>query len=153
VAKRFKSVRDGWSVKLEDWERRLLFSLPDQLLEMLGSDDPSLARLFPPAYNLDEKHEEEYQRLMRADLLERHLEAATVLKETANATRLTGEQMNGWMRALNDLRLVLGTQLDINEELDTDDIPDEGPDAMRYQVYFYLSGLLGELVQAVSGNK
>ena len=52
------------------------------------------------------------------------------------------------MTALNDLRLVLGTRLDVSE--DTVEVEPDDDDAPAYAVYGYLSYLLGEVVDALA---
>ena len=54
---------------------------------------------------------------MREELLEGKLAALRIVEETADADHLTGEQLEGWLGALESLRLYLGTQLDITEEV------------------------------------
>ena len=80
---------------------------------MLQTDDPSLRRLFPPAYTDDDDANDEFQRLMREELLEGKLAALEIVEQTAGAEHLTGEQLEGWLGALESLRLFLGTQLDV----------------------------------------
>ena len=154
--KTIRPTLEGYRIPLLAWERRLLASVPSQLTDLLTSDAPEskplLARLFPPAYNLDPEKNEEYERLMRQDLLERHLDAANVLAETCEQKSLTDEQFNGWMRAVNGMRLVLGTLLDLDEESDFDDLPEDDPSLPYYGLYRYLSGLLDEMIHAASGD-
>jgi hypothetical protein len=56
--------------------------------------------------------------------------------------------MTAWMGTLNSLRLVLGTRLDVDEELPTLDADD--PLAPAYAVYEYLGWLLSQVVDALS---
>jgi len=99
-------------------ERALLRSLPSQLRRLLAEapDDPSLERLFPPAYD-DAEDEADYRRLMGDELLEGRRRALRVVEETLDQDRLTKEQAESWLTALNDLRLVLGTRLDVTEDM------------------------------------
>ena len=135
-------------------EREVLASLPGQLRELLSvaPDDLAVRRLAPPAYSDDPGHEAEYHRLMGDDLAERRLANLAVLEETATAERLTEEQAHGWLAALNSLRLVLGTQLDVHEDMDE---LASGPDDTRaagLALYGYLSYLLQELVEALAAG-
>ena len=52
---------------------------------------------------------------MRNELLEGKLGALQVVVETADAEHLTSDEMEGWLGALESLRLYLGTQLDVTE--------------------------------------
>lgn len=130
--------------------RSLLSALAPQLRELLSDpDQPGLARLFPPAYGneTDAEHEEEYRRLMREDLVARHGAALDTLAETAGADELDAEQMEAWMRAINQLRLVIGTRLDVTEG---DDLA--GSDDPDHQVYYLLGYLEECVVEALSSG-
>ena len=142
------------AVHLGAEERELLRSLPGQLREVLdvAPDSDAVRRLRPPAYSDDAELEQEYRRLMADDLQARQLAALAVLEETVDADRLTEEQAQGWLLGLNSLRLVLGTRLDISEEMAGSEIDPDDPDAPLLAVYAYLSFLEDELVIALSGG-
>lgn len=144
-----RRTRSGtYQINLGEGERDLLAALAPQLRELLADpNQPGLGRLFPPAYGdeSDAELEEEYRRYMHDDLVARHEAALDVLAETANAHELDAEQMEAWMRALNQLRLVIGTRLDVSEE---DDFADtEDPDR---QVYYLLGYLQECVIEALS---
>jgi hypothetical protein len=145
-----RTRRGTYEVHLPEPEQALLGNLVGQLRELLTetTDDPSVRRLFPTAYNEDVERDREYQQLVRDDLLERRLAALTAVEETLAEPELTEEQLHGWSRAVNDLRLVLGTRLDVGEE--PVEIEADDPDAPAYAVYEYLGYLLGEVVDALS---
>jgi hypothetical protein len=109
-------------------------------------NQPALRRLFPPAYSdsVDEEHEEEYRRLMQEDLVARHRDELELLAQTASADRLSEEQLLAWSRALNSLRLVLGTLLDIEEEDER-----RSPQTPEEALYRWLTYLLGEAIEAM----
>ena len=117
-----------------------------QLVELLDREEPppSLRRLFPPAYADAEgdnaEREAEYRRLMGDDLRRRHREAAEELLASIDATELDDAQAEAWVRALNELRLVIGTILDVSEE-------DQGPDdpADPSMAAYVLYDLLGQI--------
>ena len=142
------------SLRLSAREREVLRTLPGQLRELLLStpDDPSVRRLHPPAYTDRPSHEEEYRRFMGDDLQESHLAALAVLEESVDADRLSEEQAQGWLSAINALRLVLGTQLDVTEDLDGAGIDPEDPRAPGLALYGYLSWLLDQLVDALAAG-
>ncbi len=136
----------------------MLAGLPAQLRSLLegAPDDPALRRLFPPAYAEHPDNESEYRRLMGDELRERHLAALAVLEETAGTEHLTAEQAHGWLAALNDLRLVLGTRLDVGEEpideAKTGAIDPDDPEAAALGLYHYLSWLQEQMVEALSST-
>src|SRR5436305_8789472 len=95
--KRVKRSRNGrYSIRLPDEERELLRRLPGQLRELLGTDDPSLRRLFPPAYLDDPEKDADYQRLTRDELLMRHEQSLATMEETIDAAELDEEQLHAW---------------------------------------------------------
>jgi len=132
-------------------ERALLHSLPAQLRRMLveAPGDPSLERLFPPAYD-DAEDEADYRRLMGDELLEGRRRALRVIEETLDQDRLTKEQAESWLTALNDLRLVLGTRLDVTEDMLLERLRPEDPNAFEISLYSYLSWLQEQLVEALA---
>jgi uncharacterized protein DUF2017 len=140
-------------LRLSPEERMLLGRVTGELRSLLDAEpsDPSLRRLFPPAYE-DEDDEREYRELTGTELLDGRREALDVLAATADADRLSGEQADAWLRALNDLRLVLGTRLDVQEQtlLDQLDPGDERTPALA--IYAYLSWLQEQLVEALSNE-
>ena len=147
--------RDGrYRIDLERWERDLLRTLPGQLRDLLETDDPALERLFPTAYLGDDEEtrarNEEYRRLMRGDLLSTKLSSLDVLEATVDAEHLDEEQLVAWMRSINDVRLVLGTRLDVSEDMDDEPFADDDPRAGAYGLYQYLGFLQEWIVRALS---
>jgi len=136
-------------VRLPREERDVLASLPSQLRDALDAGEPTLYRLFPPAFVDDDEGNAEYARLVGATLLDGKLAALSELERTAYAESLTEPELRTWLGGLESLRLVLGTQLDVTEEsygpLDRSD-----PDAPRLALYHWLSWLQEEVVQALS---
>jgi hypothetical protein len=144
---------DGrYRVRLESWERDVLRTLPAQLRDQLDTDDPALERLFPPAYlgADDAERNDEYRRLVRSDLLASHQGALDILEETVDASELDEAQLAAWMGALNDLRLVLGTRLDVSEDMDDEPFDEDDPRAHGFALYRYLSELQWMVVEALS---
>ncbi|HEX6567827.1 MAG TPA: DUF2017 family protein [Acidimicrobiales bacterium] len=139
-----------YQVKLRPNERVLVADLVGQLREQLvaSTDDPSVRRLFPPAYPDDAERDAGYQVLTRDELLEHRLAALDVVESTLDGTELDDGGMTAWMSTLNSLRLVLGTRLDVDEDLPP--LDDADPLAPAYAVYEYLGWLLSQVVDALS---
>jgi hypothetical protein len=142
-----------WTLHLGADERQLLASLATELDALLEArpDDPSLRRLHPTAYIDDEEHEAGWQLLIGEELRATRRAQLDVLRAAAERTELDDDEVQGWMQALNALRLVLGTRLDVSEDevgpLDPDD-----PDAPAYALYELLGYLLDRTVQSLSGR-
>ena len=140
-------------LRLPEEERELLRFLPDELRSLLEvmPGDPALRRLFPRAYE-DEQDEAGYRELMGNELAEGRNRALQVLSETARAERLTDEQAQAWLTALNDLRLVLGTRLDVTDESLLEGLTENDPRAVELALYAYLSWLQEQVVEALSAG-
>ncbi|MFP5326296.1 MAG: DUF2017 family protein [Acidimicrobiia bacterium] len=152
LRRRIRRTRSGsYQVRLPPEERRILQSLPGQLRELIDDPDrdPSLARLFPPAYAGDVMRDAEYQVMMGDELVERRRAQIALLEETVDRDELSDEELASWMRCLNDIRLVLGTQLDVSEDMVA--LDDDDPRAPAFALYGYLSWLLEQIVDAMSG--
>jgi hypothetical protein len=122
-------------------------------------DDPALARLFPDAYPDDPDATAEFRRYTQADLTAERRRRATLALESLERIKgggrlsLTTAEAAAWLGALNDLRLVLGTRLEITAD---EQEPGEGfgPDDPRtayVPVYYYLGYLQETLVEALAG--
>jgi hypothetical protein len=143
--------RKGYfEVRLGTVDREFLRTLAQQMRELVSSEDPSLARLFPVAYPDDEDRQTEYRLLVQDELRTSHLGALAALEEHAGAERLDEPQLLAWMRALNEVRLVIGTRLDVTEEGDERPLDATDPRWEAFAVYDYLTHLQGEIVEALS---
>ena len=149
-----RSRKGGFDLRLPESERQLVTSLVGQLRQVLTGDDvaadPGMRRLFPSAYADDAARDAEYREMVHDDLLAARLGALDVVEATVGASNVDEAQLLAWMGAVNDLRLVLGTRLDVSEETAFDADP-EDPDAPALAVYQYLSFLLESIVDALSG--
>jgi hypothetical protein len=150
---RVKRTRRGdFQLRLPQGERELLRNLPAQLREALGGGDPSLFRLSPPAYEDDPARNAEYVDMVGEDLMASHRQSLEVMESTIDAERLNEDQLVAWMGALNDLRLVLGTRLDVTEE-SYDRPPAPGhPDAHAFAVFIYIGWLEEQIVEALASG-
>ncbi|MET8566536.1 DUF2017 domain-containing protein [Streptomyces sp. NPDC004783] len=137
--------------------------------------DPVLRRLFPDAYGDPEAapqaKEAEEQRAysaefrrytendLRAGKRENALAVIRALDALASASASAGEEgavlklspdeSRQWLGALNDLRLAIGSRLEIADEDDTDllyRLPDEDPRKPMVMAYLWLGGLQETLV-------
>jgi len=147
-------VRGGFRLNLDVDERELLGRLLAELRDLLAApgDDPVVRRLFPAAYHQAEHaaHDAEYRRLMHDELVASRL-AGIETVEAALAARgpLDEGQVHALMQAINALRLVLGTVLDVGEDVDLDELPDDHPMFGEHHLYGFLSWLLEWTVRAL----
>ena len=113
----FRKRRNGrYTVNLSEGERQLIEDLALDLRELLTTDSPMLQRLFPPPYGENEERNQGYSALAGSELVERKFAALDVVTGTISAEDLSEEEVEAWMRSINDIRLVLGTVLGISED-------------------------------------
>ncbi|MEU5315933.1 DUF2017 domain-containing protein [Streptomyces sp. NPDC021056] len=151
---------------------------PDDPLAELFNDgpseppsDPVLRRLFPDAYSDPEgtpgpeeaeeqkAYSSEFRRYTENDLragkrdsalaVIRSLDALSPVGDGGAVLKLSPEESRLWLGALNDLRLAIGSRLEIADEEDTDllyRLPDEDPRKPMVMAYLWLGGLQETLV-------
>lgn len=176
---RFKRSRRGVEAKLEQVEAQVLAQCAAELLELLGAgedvtgdpleslvglppgdvstpDDPAVARLFPDAYGDDAAAADEFRRYTESDLRAGKRGAATAalrqlqpLLAGGGRLVLDREEADTWLSWLNDIRLVLGTRLEVTEETYEDDLDADDPRAQVTQVYSWLGWLQESLLSCV----
>ncbi len=145
-----RTRRGTYQIGFGTAERDLLRSMVPQMRDLLADpDQPGMRRLFPPAYHeqVDGERQEEYRRLMQEDLVARHGDALDILERTADAEEVTADELEAWARALNQVRLVLGTRLDVTEA----DEPGAAADP-EHQLYYLLGYLQECVIAALSGE-
>jgi hypothetical protein len=145
------AARQGrYVLTLESQERALIRQLLGELRELLAlrPDDPRVRRLYPAAYAEDPELEDEYRRLTQEELRSGRLASVDAVEASIDAERLDADQLAAWMQAINALRLILGTMLDITEDDQELALSPSDPDARTMALYGYLGGLLDEIVTA-----
>lgn len=135
-------------VELDGGAADLLTHMCDELEALLQTDSPLLTRLFPPPYGDDAERNAGYAALATPELIEHRQAALAAVRTVLDADRVTEEQFMAWMRALNDMRLVLGTLLGITEDTGPAEVPDDLADTMA--VYEFLGFLLEMTVEALA---
>ncbi|QCX76875.1 hypothetical protein C9F11_16065 [Streptomyces sp. YIM 121038] len=139
--------------------------------------DPVLKRLLPDAYGGPgtegaseaqaaelRSYSAEFRRFTENDLRARKrddalavvrcLDALTVAGEGGAVLKLSVDDSRRWLGALNDLRLAIGTRLEVTDEEDTDilyRLPDSDPRKPMVMAYLWLGGLQETLVDTLTG--
>jgi hypothetical protein len=149
----FEREDDGFRVRLGPNERAVIRSLAGQHRELLiaesPSSDPAVARLFPSAYPDDPLRSLEFEQATGGALLDGRLQAVSTVESTADADTLTEEQLLQWLAVVNDLRLVLGTRLDVTEETTEDDFAGDEERSGAFDLYVFLTWLESEIVEVL----
>lgn len=164
------AVLRGLVSQMEDMLQARAEEAPqDELSELTGikagpstaPDDPVLARLLPDFHRLDPDQPTQedidsaaaLRSLHEPELLDAKLGVAEVVLQTlgpqGGEVRLSLEQADAWLSAINDVRLALGTALDVSEDM-PDELPEDDPRAAHIGVYHWLTYLQESLVQAMT---
>ena len=135
----------------------------DDLARLLGQtgpatppDDPVLARLLPDAYADDTEAAGDFRRFTEQELRNGKAAAArtvlATLPEDGGRIRLSEEEAQVWLRALNDVRLALGVRLSITEDFDArvQNLDPADPRSAYMWIYDWLTFLQETLVRALS---
>lgn len=166
----FKRAGQGVTASFTPTEAQVLRQCVAELAALLGDDmdhdDPAVERLFPDVYPESPEEAAEFRRLTEEDLVAGKLDhAKTVLTDLLAAggdedgaeVRLDEERADTWLRALNDVRLALGTRLGIEDDTDIEAEIDAAagrnptsPRAGQLSVYAYLTYLQESLVGALA---
>jgi hypothetical protein len=126
--------------------------------------DPALARLFPDAYSEGPEAAEyssEFRRFTENDLrtrkrenclaLVRSLDRAPVGRQGDVELELDADGCRSWLGALNDLRLTLGTRLEITDDDGEElyQLPDDDPRKPQTMAYLWLGWLEESLLEVL----
>ena len=148
--------RGGFELRLDAKERDVLRELPNQLRELIENEDPTsdpaMARLYPPAYPEDPIRNLEYERMAVDELTAGRMAALDRMDATIDAEQLSEDDVLAWLGVCNDLRLVLGSRLEITEETTEADFPPDDERASIFALYGYLTWLVDAIVRALNAN-
>jgi hypothetical protein len=133
--------------------RRLLAEM-ETLLESKSGRDPVVERLYPRAYETEEE-EESYRALVGDELVSAKRANLTTARdmlgrEGAAEAALSEDQADAWLALLTDLRLAIGTRLDVTEERMSEDINPDDQDAAALSVLHWLGWVQGTILEAIA---
>ena len=134
----------------------------EEMAAMLGTagptsppEDPVLARLLPDAYRDDPEAAGEFRRYTEQGLRSGKVAAAqtvlAMLPAKGGQVRLGPEDAQAWLRAINDVRLAIGTLLGITEDYE-DELEQASwadPRSAYLEVYHWLGYIQDSLVRAL----
>ncbi len=144
--------RDGrYELVLDPDLRRVVRDLLGELDSLLAADptNADLTRLRPPAYLEDPDRDAEYQLLAGEELrASRHAAIDTVVL-SLDQERLSEDELWSWLQALNALRLVVGTRLDISEDDHELEVAPDHPDAGLWEIYRFTTWLQYQVLRAL----
>ncbi|MER7954479.1 DUF2017 domain-containing protein [Streptomyces sp. NPDC096030] len=128
--------------------------------------DPALKRLFPDAYGDEDEElraaaadfrrytENDLRARKRQDALAviRSLDGLASADEGHAVLKLTPDESRSWLGALNDLRLTIGTRLEVTDEDESGELyrlPDSDPRKPMVMAYLWLGALQESLVETL----
>ncbi|MFI8517244.1 DUF2017 domain-containing protein [Streptomyces sp. NPDC085481] len=130
--------------------------------------DPALRRLFPDAYGDDSDElrqaAADFRRYTENDLRARKREDALTVVRSLDALstdaageggavlELSPDQSRAWLVALNDLRLTIGTRLEVTDDDESEQLyrlPDSDPRKPMVMAYLWLGALQESLVETL----
>ncbi|HEY3335821.1 MAG TPA: DUF2017 family protein [Candidatus Limnocylindrales bacterium] len=115
-----------------------------------AATDPVLTRLYPDARPDDPAWSARFRDMIRGDLDDARRESLAIVEDTLDARSIDDDEAEAWLHVLNDLRLVMGTRLDITEEREAAPFDPEAPDAAARVVYAYTGWLEGQFVDVLA---
>ena len=153
-----------WVLELPPVEASLVGRLPERLAAVLKDPDANrriVDRLFPASYT-DPDEQKEHRRLLGSSLLQDRQQMLADVKATLAAAPRSGQglelsldaaTLDLLLRFINDVRLLLATELGIDKNLDQLSVSPTDKDAPKYTLLVYLGGLEALLVDAVTGTE
>jgi hypothetical protein len=153
--------QEGLRASLDQDEATLLRHLIDEMKTLLEADlprvDPVTARLFPDAHE-DTEEAESYRSLIGHELRTAKLEALEAVssrlgKSGALETSIPEDEVTPWLTLVNDLRLAIGTRLEVDETKMGSELDPEHPDTPAMSVLHWLGWVQESILTAMTGRE
>jgi hypothetical protein len=147
---------DQLRLRLEPRETEVLQQLIDELLDVLRreeADDRVSQRLFPDAYDSAEDtaaYNELVSDQLRRDKIGSLQGVRNDLGRDGVDITLSRQSSERWLTALTDLRLALGTRLEMTEQKMAADLDPQDPQAPWLAVLHWLGWVQESMLQAMS---
>lgn len=148
----------GVRLSLESHEADLLRQLLKEMRMLLEADVPPsdavLKRLYPEAFD-DPAMARAYRELVGNELQARKRNALATAEETIGTrgpvdAALDDEQVDRWLALLTDIRLAIGTRLDVTEERMSAEIDPDDPEAPALSVLHWLGWIQESILAAIA---
>lgn len=145
-------------VGLEEYEAEILRRLGGEMQILLEADlppaDKVTARLFPAAYETAEE-ERAYRDLVGDELRDDKKAALQAMVGALGddgpvQVTLTEDEIDQWLALITDLRLAIGTRLEVTEETMSQEVDPDDPDAPAYSILHWLGWLQESILEEVA---
>ncbi|MEA2453062.1 MAG: hypothetical protein QOG04_1772, partial [Actinomycetota bacterium] len=149
------------AVAFDEDEARLLRGLLNEMKDLLEHEavvqDDVIDRLFPAAY-AEPEDAESFRELVGDELKTGKqgaiLSVLSVLGEDgAVGVTVPRSEIDGWLTALTDVRLALGTRFDVTEEKMGTELEPDDPEAGAMAVLHWLGWMQEMFIRAISEEK
>lgn len=148
----------GIRLSLDDQEAGILRELAKEMRQLLEADIPAsdqvLERLFPRAYE-DDQDQQSYEELIGNELREAKREALRNVEQALGPSgpldaELPPTDVDEWLRFLNDVRLAIGTRLEVDETKMEKEFDPADPEAPALSVLHWLGWLQGTMLEELN---
>lgn len=150
----------GMTLSLDEQEAGILRGLTSEMRLLLDADVPPqdevLQRLFPPAHD-DEHEQQAYEELVGSELRRVKIEALETVEQAVAGEGparlvLTHQAVDQWLRLLNDLRLAIGTRLQVDDTKMEKPFDAADPEAPALSVLHWLGWFQGAMLEEMAGE-
>ena len=140
---------------LEKDEVLVVGRLLDDMIQFLSIEDPDddvEKRLFPSAYD-DQDESQKFKEMVGSELRSDKVKTLELMRAGLVAgggrTILSTADVEAWLRGLNDLRLAIGTRLDVTEEKMAASPDEEDPEAGALALVHWLGWLQEMMIESL----
>lgn len=153
---RLEATGSEIALTLETDEAVVVGHLLDDMIEFLSVDNPDDAieeRLFPSAYE-DDAEAKKFTEMVGGDLRSGKMKNFELMRagidHGGGRTILTPDDVETWLRGLTDLRLALGTRLEVTEEKMARIPEADDPEAPALGLLHWLAWLQEMMIDSLS---
>jgi hypothetical protein len=148
---------EGLRARLDAEEAGLLRELIAEMNTLLEAEVPRAdavkKRLFPDAYE-DREEAEKYQDLVGDDLVQRKKEALRIVRERIGShgsveTSIPEPEIPEWLALLTDLRLAIGTRLEVDDAKMEAEFDPNDPNGPAISVLHWLGWIQSAMLEAI----
>ncbi len=144
-------------IRLEEHEADMMRNLLLEMNTMLDTARPNdrvIERLFPRAYT-DESDESSYREMVSSDLERGKKNALESVQQHIGEEGpvdlpLSNEEAEDWLKALTDIRLAIGTRIDVTEEMMREDLDPDDAMAPALAVLHWLGWVQESMIERLS---
>ena len=152
-----RAQEGGAEMLLDEAEAALVRQLTREMRMLLHSDaaeDPVTKRLFPDAYE-DADDSLAFRQLVEDELRSGKLDALERVRSSLEGhgnvrVALDEGALSAWLTALTDMRLAIGTRLDVTEENALADVAADDPHAHAMAIYGWLGWVQESMLQSAT---